>query len=161
MMANPPDCVMCMTTQARSVLEGFLDACYDSTPPGVRVRIGESRPDLPPTVWITAFNPLGVVRPDDDNAAAQAALWARIAAVAAEARHGVARSSDEPPTWSEPCAVIANDLTLADTLAREHAQLAIVSIDAAGRVRLRCYRAAWLARFGASDMDAPNVEWVA
>ena len=154
-----------MRNEAADVLNGFLDAEYGvDAPASAPLHVGEDDGAAWRRCWITAWNPLGLARDDDANAQAQAALQADLDAARCARDTGFARSPAGLPgkPWHEPCAVLhdASDALL-DRLARRYRQLAVVVADPGAPARLRCYRQAWIERFGIADMDAPNVEWVA
>ena len=154
-----------MRNEAADVLNGFLDAEYGvDARSSAPLHVGEDDDAALRRCWITAWNPLGLVRDDDANARAQAALQADLGAAGCAHDAGFARSPADAPgkPWHEPCAVLRGGPdALLDRLARRYRQLAVVVADPGVPARLRCYREAWIERFGVADMDAPNVEWVA
>jgi hypothetical protein len=154
----------CMSDEAWTVLKGFLDAEYGVEPEDTApLRIGQPARSPRARHWITAFNPLGLARSDALNRADQDALLGALAEAGVACSIGYARSpaaATEP--WFEPCAVAVDaGHDRIDALALRFQQLATVVVAAASPARLRCYRGPWRTRFGVSDMDAPNVDWVA
>lgn len=155
---------MCMSNEAREVLNGFLSAEYGRGPDETRlIHIGERYPETDSLHWITAWNPLGVMHDDAANTVAQRDLFAALAMAGLRIEDGFARSPQQSDgDWREPCAVVhAADSLSIDALARRFRQLAVVVLEPEAPARLRCYRALWIERFGSADMDARNVEWVA
>lgn len=153
-----------MSDEARQILQGFLDAEYGfdviSVPP---LQIGGTAEGCGRRHWITAFNPLGVRQPEAGNEDAQRSLQTALSDHGYRWEHGFARSrASAPEHWHEPCAVVVDARhEHVDALALRFRQLATVAQEPGVPARLRCYRSQWRERFGVSDMDAPNVDWVA
>lgn len=153
-----------MSDEARQVLQGFLDAEYGfDVIPVPPLQIGGTTQGGGRRHWITAFNPLGVRQSDACNEDAQRSLQAALSALGYRWEHGFARSpAGAPERWHEPCAVVVDARHAhIDALALGFRQLATVVLEPGVPARLRCYRSLWRERFGLSDMDAPNVDWVA
>ena len=154
-----------MRDEALKVMDGFLRAEYGCDAlAGPPLHIGEGAATGVARHWITAWNPLGLPRDEEANHADQHALAKDLGAAGLVAASGFARSpaNAPPPRWCEPCAVIQDAPDAAvDALAQRYRQLAIVVWRPGETARLRCYRRVWRERFGITDMDARNVEWVA
>ena len=159
-----------MTNEAVRVLSEFCHAQYGCSAENPRfLTVGETIACASTRVWITAWNPLGLVQPPERNAAAQERLCASLGDVGLAFEPGYARSpgAAADATWFEPCAVVVDPpLAFIDALARADQQLAVVVAAPNEPARLRCYRACWLSRFGAGYTDAESVDcgvvdWIA
>ena len=154
-----------MPNEADATLTGFLSAEYGfDTGNGELLHIGDALTAAPSRCWITAWNPLGQIASGAANAAAQTLLRTQADATGLAYSGGFARAPADSShaSWNEPCFVIdAAPLNFIDRLAHAHRQLAVVIAEPGIPARLRCYRRFWQERFGQSDMDAANVEWVA
>lgn len=153
-----------MSNEAWNTLNGFLRAEYGCDRTHSRAfRIGQCSASRTVRHWITAWNPLGIVRERAANNVAQRSLVAALGTHGLRFEPGFARSPQAADgDWNEPCAVTCNAAeSRIDALAHHFRQLAVVVRSADAPARLRCYRAIWIERFGIADMDAPNTEWVA
>jgi hypothetical protein len=153
-----------MDLEAKRVLTEFRNGEYGRDDRAAPLHIGERHDTDVSLDWITAWNPLGRVRERAANEDAQRELLAAIVASGHAHVSGYAREPGATPDhgFCEPCAVVIGaPAEVVDAIARRFRQLATVRIDTGGSARLRCFRALWRERFGCSDMDARDVDWVA